>query len=155
MTEEFVNIVLAHTNSDCVMLDCDYHREDEVIEYAKRNAKRYKLGSALVMMTSEVKQMTFDGHILNSYCTVFGKTGLDFYRDVIPHVERAYREKMVSKQFLEMRGKCGSTTIRVNRKNDEKPHPKYVYYFPNGDNRGVMRFLRLWAICKNLGEIKS
>ena len=142
------NVVIGHTVDSNLMLDYDMQTEDKAIKFTKKYAKFHKLGSALVCLTSEPKQMTFDGHILNNYCGIFGKK-ID-KREVMLHVKEAYRLGMVKKDFLALR-QFGYITIRVNAKNDEKPYPKPIYYFRNGDSRGVMEFLRLWATCKNLG----
>jgi hypothetical protein len=57
---------------------------------------------------------------------------------------------MVKKDFLALR-EFGSITIRVNSKNNKIPPPKPIYYFQNGDNRGVMDFTRYWVMCRKLG----
>lgn len=61
---------------------------------------------------------------------------------------------MVNKGFVVIR-KFGSITIRVNSKNDKIPPPKPIYYFRNGERRGVMAFLRHWVMCKHLGKNKT
>ena len=59
---------------------------------------------------------------------------------------------MVDEKFAEMRNYSNLITIRVNAKNKEKPAPQIVYYFPNGDNTGIIEFLRFWKICRELGR---
>lgn len=143
------NVVLAY-QSDCVlMLDCDLKREDEVIEFAKEYAKFHDLGSALVMKTSENGQVDLFGEPLANFCIIFGK--VLSWEEIRWHIREAYRLGMVKKDFTALRD-FGFITIRVNAKNNKIPHPKIVYYFPKGDNRGVKGFLKHWVMCKNLGR---
>ena len=143
------NVVLAYT-SDCVlMLDCDLKRQDEVIEFAEEYAKFHDLGSSLVCETSDSSQVDLYGKRLGNYAIIFGK--ILGWEEIRWHIKEAYRLGMVNRGFTALR-RFGSITIRVNAKNDEIPYPKIVYYFRNGDRRGVMGFLRHWVMCRNLGS---
>jgi hypothetical protein len=143
------NVVLGHTSNSVLMLDCDLKRDDEVVEFGKEYSKFHDLGSVLVMKTSENGQVDLYGKPLANYCIIFGKI-LD-WEEIRWHVQEAYRLGMVKKDFLALRD-FGFITIRVNAKNDRIPYPRIVYYFSNGDRRGVMGFLRHWVMCRKLGR---
>jgi hypothetical protein len=133
------------------MLDYDLKTETEAVGFTRKYAKFHKLGSALTILTSEVKQMDLSldrDNLLNRYSAVFGKI-ID-WQEARWYIQDAYRLKMVDKVFTALR-EFGSITIRVNPKNDEIPAPKIVDYFPNGDRTGVTAFLRHWAMCKKMG----
>ena len=143
------NVVIGFTNNNILMLDCDGKEEEEVITFAREYAKFHDLGSALVMKTSESKQLTLDLKPLNNYCIIFGK--ILSWEEIKWHIQEAYRLGMVDEAFVAIR-EYGYITIRVNAKNKEKPPPKKVYYFQNGDDTGIKEFLRFWNICKELGR---
>ena len=132
-----------------LMLDCDNQREDVVTDFAREYTKFHGLGSVLVMKTSDSEQLTFSGRPLGNYATVFGK--LVPRKESRWHIREAFRLGKVDKSFVATRNFDHGTT-RVNAKNREKPYPEIVYYFSNGDNTGVMAFLRFWVMCRNLGE---
>ena len=67
------------------------------------------------------------------------------------HVQEAYRQGIVNKSFTALR-KLGSITIKVNSKSNKIPPPKPLYYFRNGDRRGITAFIKHWKICRNLGK---
>jgi hypothetical protein len=142
------NIVLAFTSDTILMLDCDLKRENELIEFSTEFTKFHKLGSVLIMRTSESYQVDLFGERLGNYCIIFGK--ILSWMEIKWFVQESYRLAMVNKGFVIIR-KFGSITIRVNSKNNEIPSPEPVYYFPNGDNKGVKEFLEDWAWKKNLG----
>jgi hypothetical protein len=142
------NVVLAYTSDTLLMLDCDLKREDEVIEFAKKYVKFHDLGSVAVFKTSDTPQIDLFGNRLGNYAIIFGKPLT--WDEIKWHVKEAYRLKMVNKSFVAIR-EFGSITIRVSSKNDKIPPPKPIYYFRNGDNRGVMRFTKFWVTCRKLG----
>ena len=145
------NVVLAYTTDSHLMLDYDLKTQAKAVGFTRKYAKYHKLGSALTTLTSEVKQMDLSldkDNLLNRYSGIFGKI-ID-KREVMWHVQEAYRLGMVDKAFTALR-EFGYITIRVNAKNDEISAPKIVDYFRNGDNRGVMGFLRHWVMCRKLG----
>lgn len=143
------NVVLGYTSSSILMLDCDLKREDEVIEFAKEYAKFHKLGSVAVFKTSDTPQVDLFGNRLGNYCIIFGKP--ISWDEIQWHVQEAYRLGIVNKSFTALR-QFGSITIRVNSKNDKIPPPKPIFYFRNGDNRGVMAFTKHWVMCRKLGR---
>jgi len=57
---------------------------------------------------------------------------------------------MVDKSFAKIR-EFRQTTIRVNAKNKNIPHPEFVSLFANGDNKGIIEFLEFWDMSKELG----
>lgn len=142
------NVVLAFTSDTLLMLDCDLKREDEVIEFAEEYAKFHKLGSVLVMKTSDSNQLDLYGNRLGNYCVIFGKPLS--WEEIRWHIKEAYKLGMVNKAFTALR-EFGSITIRVNAKNDKIPPPKIVHYFRNGERKGIMGFLRHYAMCRKLG----
>jgi len=146
------NIVLAFTSDSFLMLDCDLKREDAVKEFARQYSEFHKLGSVVVLKTSDTPQTDLFGKRLGNYCIIFGK---DLAWDEIQwHIQEAYRLGMVNKGFTALR-QFGSITIRVNSKNDKIPPPKPIYYFRNGDRTGVMAFTRHWVMCRKLGSDES
>jgi hypothetical protein len=148
-------VVLAYTTSSHLMLDYDLKTETEAVGFTRKYAKFHKLGSALTILTSEVKQMDLNldkDNLLNRYSAIFGKP--IHWSEIQWHVKEAYELGMVEKGFLALR-QFGSITIRTSAKNPEIPAPKIVDYFPNGDRRGVMGFLRHWVMCRNLGEVND
>lgn len=145
------NVVIGYTSDSHLMLDYDLMKETKAVGFTRKYSKFHNLGSSITILTSEVKQMDLSldkNNLLNRYTAVFGKI-ID-WEESRWHVKEAYRLKMVKKDFVAIR-KFGSITIRVNAKNDEIPAPKIVDYFPNGDRRGVMGFLRHWVMCRSLG----
>jgi len=143
------NVVVGFTSDSILMLDCDLKRESEVVQFASEYAKFHDLGSSLVMLSSKNGQMDLCGEPLANYFVVFGKTlNWDQIRWL---VEEAYRLKIVNKSFLALR-EFGYITLRLTAKNDSIPFPKLVTYFDNGDDRGVMSFLRFWVNCRKLGK---
>jgi len=151
-THDNGNVVIGATSNCNLSLDYDLKTESKAVRFTRKYAKFHDLGSALTILTSEVKQMDLSlnkDNLMNRYSAIFGKI-ID-KREVMWHVQEAYRLGMVDKAFTAMR-KFGYVTIRVNAKNDEIPALKIVNYFSNGDNRGVMAFLRHWIMCRNLGR---
>jgi len=146
------NVVIGFTSNSILMLDCDNKRLGEVVKFAREYAKFHDLGSALVMKTSESKQLDLSLKPLANYCIIFGR--VLSWEEIRWHIQEAYRLGMVDRKFLEMR-KFHYITIRVNAKNLEKPAPKIVYYFHNGDSTGIIEFLTFWRMCRGLGRERS
>lgn len=146
------NVVLAYTSDSQLMLDCDLKKEDEVKEFAREYAEFHDLGSSAVFKTSDTSQVDLFGNRMGNYCIIFGKVLP--WDEVKWHVQEAYRQGIVNKGFTALR-KFGSITIRVNAKNNKIPPPKPLYYFPNGDDKGIQEFLEYWRMCRNLGKSKG
>jgi len=144
------NVVIGFSNNNILMLDCDGKEEEEVITFAREYAKFHDLGSALVIKTSETKQLSLNLRPLANYCIIFGR--VLSWEEIKWHIQEAYRLGMVDEKFAEMRNYSNLITIRVNAKNKEKPPPEFVHYFHNGDDTGIIEFLRFWSICKELGR---
>jgi hypothetical protein len=89
---------------------------------------------------------------MGNYCIIFDK--VLSWDEIKWHVQEAYRQGIVNKGFTALR-KFGSITIRVNSKNNKIPPPKPIYYFSNGDDAGVVKFLEFWRMCRNLGKSKG
>lgn len=143
------NVVLAYTTDSHLMLDCDLKREDEVVTFSEEYSKFHDLGSSGVWKTSDSPQIDLYGNRLGNYCIIFGK--VLSWDEIKWHVQEVYRLGMVNKGFTALR-KFGSITIRVNAKNDKIPPPMPIYYFRNGDRRGVMAFTRHWVMCRKEGS---
>lgn len=142
------NVVIGFTSNSILMLDIDKKERQEVIAFAREYAKFHDLGSALVMLTSNSKQLTLNLRPLKSFSVIFGR--ILSWEEIKWHIQEAYRLGMVDEAFIAIR-EFGYITIRVNAKNLEKPAPRIIYYFPNGDNTGIIEFLKFWRICKELG----
>jgi len=132
------------------LLDCDLQREDKVKRFARGYTKLHDLGSVAVFKTFDTPQVDLYGKRLGNYCSIFGKIPLP-WDEIKWHVQEAYRLGMVNRQFVIIR-KFGSISIRVNSKNNKIPTAKPVYYFRNGDNRGITAFVKHWKMCRNMGK---
>lgn len=144
------NVVLAYTSDSQLMLDCDLKTEEEVIKFARKYAKFHDLGSVAVFKTSVTCQVDMNGRRLGNYCIIFGKVLP--WDEVKWHVQEVHRLGMVNKGFTALR-EFGSITIRVSSKNNKIPPPKPLYYFRNGDSRGITAFVRHWKMCRSMGKI--
>lgn len=142
------NVVYAYTTDCHLLLDSDLKRKDEVIEFAKEYTMFHKLGSVAVFKTSDCSLTDLFGERLGNYCIIFGK--ILAWLEIKWHVQEAYRLGKVNQGFVIIR-KFGSITIRITAKNNEIPPPEPIYYFPNGDNKGVRKFMEDWAWNRNLG----
>jgi len=135
------NVVLGYTSDTTLMLDCDLKAEDEVIRFAKGYTKMHDLGSVVVFKTSNSKQIDLFKKKLGNYCVIFGKPLS--WEEILFHVEQCLRLGIVNRQFANMRS-LGAITIRVNAKNSRTPAPLPVFYYKNGDRRGIGNFTRYW-----------
>lgn len=92
------NVVIGFTTNSYLMLDCDLQREEDVLRFAEEYAKFHKLGSSLVMETSNPKQMELDlKHLLKNFCVIFGKRIA--WEENKWHVKEAYRLGWLLKDF--------------------------------------------------------
>ena len=121
------NVVLAYTSDCLLMLDVDLKRQDETVEFAREYTLAQDLGSALVMMTSDIGQLDLELKPLKSFCVIFGKCPLD-WEEIKWHLTEARRLGMIQRSFLALR-KFGYITIRVNAKNNRISYPKKVITF--------------------------
>lgn len=142
-------VVVGFTTSDYLMLDADLKKPDEVVEWAKKYAKKYRLGSVLIMKTSDSFQLDLYGNRLYNFSIIFGEHLP--WQEIMLHINNALKDKIVDKKFVKMRFQ-GFITERVSRKNKQIDYPKYFKYIPNGDNEGVFEYLRWRAWYKNVGE---
>lgn len=146
------NVVLGYETSCHLMLDYDLKTKAQAVGFTRKYAKYHDLGSALTILTSQPKQMDLSldkDNLLNKFSAIFGKPII--WEEIQWHVKEAYELGMVDKSFLALRD-YGSITIRLNAKNPDILAPKIVDYFDNGDDRGVMSFLRRWVMCRKLGR---
>jgi hypothetical protein len=107
-------------------------------------------GSSAVFKTSDTTQVNLFGKRLGNYCIIFGK--VLSWDEIKWHVQEAYKSGVVNKSFKKLR-EFGFITIRVNSKNSKIPPPKPLFYFRNGDNRGITAFVNHWKMCKNMGKV--
>lgn len=133
-----------------LMLDVDLKRAEKVVEWAEQYAEAYDLGSVLIMRTSSSKQIDLFDNELDNFCIIFGQPLP--WQEIRLHVEHAYEDEIVNRQFRDMRY-LGHITERVNRKNSGKDHPRVYTYFPNGNNEGCMEYLRWWKWNREVGYI--
>lgn len=148
--EDNGNVVVAYTNSCYLMLDCDLKLKREVIRFARDYAKTYDLGSVLVFRTSESTQVDLLGRVLGNFAVIFGRR--ISWDEIKWHVLNAYQLGLINKGFLILR-KFGSTTIRVNAKNEEIPPLEPICYISSDKKgrEGTYRFVRYWIKNRNLG----
>jgi hypothetical protein len=146
------NVVLGFCSNNILMLDLDLHTEKVVFKFSKSYAVFHKLGSALLLKTSESTQIDLFGNNLSKYAVVFGAL-LD-WEEISWHVKEARRLGMVERSFLNLR-KFGFITIRVNAKNNKIPPPKTVAFFHLGDKTGIVNFIKFSNNCKDLGRLEG
>jgi len=144
------NVVLAYTSDSQLMLDCDLKREDEVIEFAREYAKFHNLESSAVFKTSDSNRVDLYGKRLGNYCIIFGKVLP--WDEIKWHIQEAFRLGMIDKKFKRIR-EFGTITIRVNSKNSRIPPPRPLYYFRNGDDTGIRKFVNHWKMCRKMGKV--
>jgi hypothetical protein len=143
------NVVLGYCSDTTLMLDVDNQMEETVRDFAFSYTKHHRLGSVLIVKTSECGQLNLFGNRLASFAVIFGKCPLG-WEEIQWHVTEARRLGMIERSFLRLR-KFGYITIRVNDKNNRVPHPKIVGYYRNGDKTGIFRYLGFYSRCRKLG----
>jgi hypothetical protein len=146
------NVVLGFCTSHILMLDLDLHPEALVKKFVKKYSKTHKLGSVLLLKTSDTPIVDAFGNKLNKYSAIFGK--VLSWKEIKWHLKECGRLKMVEPAFLRLR-KFGFITIRVNPKNDETPAPKIVALYNLGDITGILKFEEFRQACKNLGKLET
>ena len=143
-------IVIVGYTTDCyLMLDADNKRPEELTKWTKDLTKNYKLGSVLIMKTSDCGQVDLLGERLSNFMAVFGEP-LPF-QEIKQYVEKAYKDGIVDKKFWKMRFQ-GVTTERVDRKSASISYPKFFRYIPNGTHEGCFDYLKWWTWFKNINE---
>lgn len=142
------NVVLGFTSNTLLMLDIDYQAEETVLEFAEKYAKFHRLGSWVVLKTSEDYLTDFFGNRLGKYCIIFGRPIC--WEEIRWHIKEARRLGMIERAFTKLR-EFGYITIRVNSKNDRTPPPKIVKFFANGDMRGIRDYVQFLNRYRSLG----
>jgi hypothetical protein len=142
-------VIIGYTTDCYLMIDADNKRSEEVVDWAKKLTKESKLGSVIIMKTSDCGQNDLDGNKLQNYAIIFGEQ-LPF-QEIKQYVEKAYKDGIVDKKFWKMRFQ-GITTERVDRKSVSISHPKIFKYIPNGTNEGCFDYLRWWTWFRNINE---
>lgn len=145
--EKLMSVVIGFTTDCYLMLDADLKTE-KVIDWAEEYAKTYRLGTVLVMKTSDSFQLDLYGNKLHNFCIVFGQPLP--WQEIMMHIENAFKDKIINKGFRKMRY-LGHITERINRKNRRKACPKFYKYIPNGNHEGCFEYLRWWKWNKENG----
>jgi hypothetical protein len=143
------NVVIGFCTACLLMLDLDLQPEAFVKKFVKKYSEAHKLGSVLLLRTSDNLTVDAFGNKLDKYSAIFGK--VLSWKEIKWHLKECRRLKMIEPAFLRLR-KFGFITIRVNAKNDETPAPKIVALYNLGDITGILRFEEFRQICKNLGK---
>ena len=145
-----MSIVIGFTTSDYLMLDADNMTKRRVTEWTRKYRKKYHLGSALVMMTSNEGQLDLFGKRVYNFTVIFGERLP--WQENMNHIRNAYKDGMVNKVFLRMRFQ-GFTTERVNRKCKRKGAPTFFRYFPDPKkrNEGCMEYMKWWKWFREVG----
>ena len=146
------NVVIGFCSKDILMLDLDLHTEATAKAFVKSYSEFHKLGSVLLLKTSDSNQIDLLRNRLKKYAAIFGKTLS--WSEILWHIKESRRLGMIERSFLNLR-KFGSITIRVNAKNDETPPPKVVAFYRLGDVTGIVAFLEFRKFCKDLGKQNS
>jgi len=143
------NVVIGFCSNNILMLDLDLHTEATAKAFVKSYSEFHKLGSVLLLKTSDSNQIDLLGNRLKKYAAIFGKPLS--WDEILWHIKESRRLGMIERSFLNLR-KFGYITIRVNAKNDETPPPKVVAFYRLGDIIGIVAFLELRKFCKDLGK---
>jgi hypothetical protein len=143
------NVVIGFCTRSLLMLDLDLHPIELVKNFVKKYSKTHKLGSVLLLKTSNSYVVDASGNKLDKYSAIFGK--VLSWKEIRWHLKECRRLEMVEPAFLKLR-KFGYITIRVNAKNKETPAPKIVGLYNLGDVTGILRFEEFRQVCKNLGK---
>lgn len=155
-----MSVVVGFTTSDYLMLDIDGHTKIRTIDWAKRYSKRYQLGNALIMMTSDNHQLDLFGNRLYNFSIIFGARLP--WQEIMLHIFNAFEDKMVERKFVKMRFQ-GFITERIGEKNAKVRPPEIFRFIYNGDRKkdreGIMEYLRWWKwyrdICPALLKSKQ
>ena len=143
------NVVIGFCTNNILMLDLDLHTEATAKAFVKSYSEFHKLGSVLLLKTSDSNQIDLLGNRLKKYAAIFGKPLI--WDEILWHIKECRRLGMIERSFLNLR-KFGYITIRVNAKNAKIPPPKVVAHYRLGDNTGVVLFLKFRKSCKDLGK---
>lgn len=143
------NVVIGFCSNNVLMLDLDLHTEATAKAFVKSYSEFHKLGSVLLLKTSDSNQIDLFGNRLKKYAAIFGKPLS--WDEISWHVKESRRLGMVERAFLNLR-KFGYITIRVNAKNDKTPPPKVVAFYRLGDISGIVTFLEFRKTCRDLGK---
>jgi len=144
------NVVIGFCSNNILMLDLDLHTEATAKAFVKSYSKFHKLGSVLLLKTSDSNQIDLLGNRLEKYAAIFGKPLI--WDEILWHINESRRLGMIERSFLNLR-KFGYITIRVNAKNDKTPPPKVVAFYRLGDITGIVAFLEFRNLCKDSGKI--
>jgi len=142
------NVVLGFTSDTYLMLDVDFQWLPFVKEFAIKYARFHKLGSVLILKTSDDYLTDFFGNKLGKYCIIFGKPLS--WKEIQWHITEARRIGIIERAFTKLRD-FGSITIRVNAKNFETPPPDIIKFYANGDMTGMRDFVQFRNRFRNLG----
>jgi len=143
------NIPVGFTRDYLLMLDVDLNVGERVVKWAGEYGKKWRLGSTLIMLSSDSAQLDFERNKLYNFFIIFGQPMP--WTEVMFHLKNAYEDKIINKSFFAIRYYRRSITLRVTKKNKRKSHPKVFKYIPNGNNEGVMEFLGYWIENRLLG----
>jgi len=143
------NVVIGFCSNNILMLDLDLHSEATAKAFVKSYSKFHKLGSTLLLKTSDSNQIDLLGNRLKKYAAIFGKPLS--WDEILWHIKESRRLGMIERSFLNLR-KFGYITIRINAKNNETPPPKVVAFYRLGDTTGIVAFLEFRKFSKDLGK---
>lgn len=142
------NVVLGFTSDTYLMLDVDFQWLPFVKEFAVKYARFHKLGSVLMLKTSDDYLTDFFGNKLGKYCIIFGRPLR--WKEIQWHIAEARRLGIIERAFTKLR-EFGSITIRVNAKNNRTPPPMIIKFYANGDMRGIRDYVQFSNRFRNLG----
>ena len=142
------NVVIGFSTCTQLILDIDFQAEETVVRFAREYAKFHKLGSSLVLKTSDKYLTDLYRQRLGKYCVVFGKP--ISWEEIRWHIKEARRLGMIERTVVIMT-RFGNITERANAKNDKTPPPKIVKFYANGDMRGIRDYVSFLNRNKDLG----
>jgi hypothetical protein len=132
-----------------LMLDSDLALPSYLVEWDKKYSRFHKLGSVLIMKSSEPYQLDLDGNRLANFTSIFGKHLS--WQEILCHLQNALKAGLINKKFVWMR-KYGTIEERINLKNRKKSYPVFYKYIPNGDSTGCWEYANYWADNRKLGS---
>jgi hypothetical protein len=83
-------------------LDADLKKGEEVVEWAREYTKKFRLGSVLIMMSSDGSgQVDLHGNRLYNFSLIFGEHLP--WQEIMLHINNAFKDDMVDKKFVKTR----------------------------------------------------
>jgi hypothetical protein len=143
------NVVLGFCSNHFLMLDIDEQIKNFCIRFVKEYTNYHKLGSVLILKTSESNSIDFFGNKLGNFAAIFGKPLSK--KEIMWHIGETKRLGIINRGFAKMRYLDG-ITIRVNSKNEKTQPPEVIKFYSHGCMKGILRYISYRNLCEDVGE---